>query len=350
MVGQDVTVDTEPEPPLALGERAFEIVLARRMAAGVESSTWFARHGSTPITELPRHWPESYRRLVERRIELIKTDPNIGLIERPEFKRRWTAKSWEEQANAALRGWLLDRLEEPRYWPEPAAITTVARLAAALRADADFMQVARLYAGREDIDVAALVAEFMRAEAVPYLAALRYTESGLRKHAQWLQTWALQRREDAGEDVGDIPVPPRYTKADFTGVAWDHRGKLDVPKERFVSYPGAEREADSSLPVGWAGWDPLARARALATWYLEAKRVGRDVAHLTPLLAGLAELVPWLRQWYDEPNPDPALDRPGTQIASLVDAELRALHLSADDLTAWRPQQPRRGRRRGGGV
>ena len=117
-----------------------------------------------------------------------------------------------------------------------------------------------------------------------------------------------------------------------------------MPKERFISYPGAERETDASLVVGWAGWNHLDRARALAAWYLQARRDGRDAAHLTPLLAGLAELVPWLKQWYDEPNPDPALDRPGTQIAALVDTEMRSLGLTAQDLTAWRPEKKRSGR------
>jgi hypothetical protein len=89
-----VTADFEcTEPPeLALGERAFEIVLARRMAAGQEQSTWFERHGSTPITEIPAQWPEAYRRVVQRRIELIESDKSIGLIERPEFKRRWNRR------------------------------------------------------------------------------------------------------------------------------------------------------------------------------------------------------------------------------------------------------------------
>jgi len=245
----------------------------------------------------------------------------------------------------ALRTWLLDRLESARYWPQPAALTTTARLAAEARTDADFVDVASLHAGRDDVDIAALVAELVKAEGVPYLATLRYMDAGMRKHVRWLHTWELQRREDHGEDVGPISVPPKYTKADFQGVAWDHRGKLDVPKERFISYPGAQRETDPSLVVGWAGWDHLARARALATWYLQAKRDGRDREYLTPLLAGLAELVPWLKQWYDEPNPDPALDRPGSQIAALLDAELRAHHLTADDLVAWRPA-PARGRRR----
>jgi hypothetical protein len=346
LIDEDLTTGDELEPQLQLGERAFEIVLARKMAMGEVESSWFVRHGSTPITGLPTHWPDSYKWLVERRIEVIETDLNIGLIERPEYKRRWATKSWDDHAKLALRKWLLDRLESEHCWPQPPAITTTARLAAMARTDIDFVQVARLYAGRDDIDVASLTSELMKAEAVPYLAAHRYRDSGLRKYTQWLETWVLQRREDSGEDVGAIPVPPKYTSADYLGFAWDHRGKLDVPKERFVSYPGAERETDASLPVGWAGWDHLARARALATLYLQAKRDGRDVAHLTPLLAGLAELVPWLKQWYDASNPDPALDRPGTQIARLVDAELRAHSLTAADLHSWRPETSRRGRRR----
>jgi hypothetical protein len=333
-------------PSLALGERAFEIVLARRVVAGEEETTWFTRHGSKPITELPAHWPEVYRTLVERRIELIETDLNIGLVEKPEYKRRWATKPWTDQVQAALRSWLLNRLESPGYWRPPAAITTVARITADARGDGEFVSMARLWAGREDVDLAAVIDELIEAEAVPYLAALRYTDSGLRKHAEWRETWELQRREDSGEDVGAIAVPPKYGKPDFTGIGWAHRGKLDVPKERFISYPGAERETDASLVIGWAGWDHLERTRALASWYLQARRDGRDTTHLRPLLAGLAELVPWLKQWYDDPSPDPALDRPGSQIAALVDTELRSLSLTAEDLVSWRPEAKRTGRAR----
>ena len=64
---------------------------------------------------------------------------------------------------------------------------------------------------------------------------------------------------------------------------------------------------------------------------------GRDV--VVPLAARdrVQQLVPWLLQWYDNPNPDPALDRPGSQIRALVDSELRSVHLTPDNLTAWRP-------------
>ncbi len=119
-------------PALKLGERAFEIVLARRIAVDEESTTWFERHGSTPITELPAHWPAEYRAVVERRIELMASDRNIGLIERPEFKRRWNTPSWDELEKAALRDWLLDRLEQPAFWPANAGthpqLTSTAKL------------------------------------------------------------------------------------------------------------------------------------------------------------------------------------------------------------------------------
>jgi len=45
-------------PGIALGERAFEIALARKIENGTETTEWFARHGSTPITEIPDHWPD----------------------------------------------------------------------------------------------------------------------------------------------------------------------------------------------------------------------------------------------------------------------------------------------------
>ena len=60
-------------PSLRLGERAFEIAMARRIAAGELETAWFDRHRSSPITELPAHWPADYRAVVERRIALIES-------------------------------------------------------------------------------------------------------------------------------------------------------------------------------------------------------------------------------------------------------------------------------------
>lgn len=344
-------------PEVALGERAFEIVMARRLAAGQESTTWFERHASTPITEIPARWPDDYRRVVQRRIELIESDRNIGLIERPEYKRRWNSPAWKSLEQAALRDWLLARIESPRYWTssaeQPPQMTTTSRLADALQRNADFMQVAELYAGHADFHTAQLVAELVASEAVPFLPVLRYTDTGLRKRAQWEDTWALQRREDAGEDlirsVGKIPVPPKYQSRDFLKTDfWRLRGGLDVPKERWISYPGCERGADGSLVIAWAGWDHLQQATALATYFIDMKEnEGWSRERLQPLLAGLLELVPWLKQWHNDMNPDFGA-RMGDYYASFVTDEARALQFTLDDLRAWKPQATaaRRGRKK----
>ena len=327
-------------PPLRLGERAFEIVMARQLAAGTLKTTWFERHGSAPVTELPYRWPDDYRQTVEQRIALIETDANIGMIERPEFKRRWSIKSWEEMEQSALRTWLLDQMEAPSLWTAgDSRLLSTNQLTDLLRRDADFLSVAALYAGRSDVNLEALVADMVANEAVPFLAVLRYAESGLRKRAQWEATWDKQRREDAidaevagrrdlsraqaeryaqerwrsvnpqrhgeepephaarmqagaaeaaeqqidkliteeqrrrkREEVGDIPVPPKYVTKDFQSTDfWRLRGGLDVPKERFVSFPHCQQEADGSLIVTWAGHNHLKRALAIAAYYQERK-------------------------------------------------------------------------------
>jgi len=117
-------LDRTTTPGLDLGERAFEIVVAREMAAGHAETQWFARHRSTPITELPAHWPDDYRRLVEARIELIGRRRDLALIERPECKRRWATEPWDKQQERALRTWLLDRCEARHLWFAPSRTAT----------------------------------------------------------------------------------------------------------------------------------------------------------------------------------------------------------------------------------
>ncbi|KAA0570336.1 BREX-2 system adenine-specific DNA-methyltransferase PglX [Azospirillum sp. Sh1] len=370
-----------PAPPeVDLGERAFEIVMARKMADGELETTWFDRHGSTPVTDIPAHWPADYRALVERRIALIEENRWIGLVERPEYKRRWQwddqgfDAGWTKREQAALKDWLLDRLEDGRYWSGDPSLLPVSRLADMARRDADFMAMAELYTGRPDFQVLPLVAELVAAESVPFLPVLRYSEDGLRKRRTWEETWELQRREDAidartglpegdpnrltpeqakemkAREVGDIPVPPKYRTPDFQKTDyWRLRGGLDVPKERFVSYPFAERDADGSLMVAWAGYDHLQQATALAAHYLAMKEnEGWNAERLIPLLAGVQELVPWLLQWHNDYNPDFGVGL-GSYYRDFVADEARALGLTIDDLRSWTPPAraiARRGRRK----
>jgi hypothetical protein len=356
-------------PEISLGERAFEIVLARRIAAGEAESSWFVRHNATPITAIPSHWPAEYQRIVEARISLIESDKSIGLIERPEYKRRWASTEWAEQEQSALKAWLLDRMESTLKVgaggtaAEP-ALTTSNKLADRLRGDADFMQVAELYAGRTDFDVNALTADLVVGEAVPLLPVQRYTEAGLRKRAEWERTWDLQRKEDAidagttdeaerkrrkAAEVGDIPVPPKYKSTDFQKADfWRLRGGLDVPKERFVSFPQCSRDADGSLVIAWAGLNPLQLATAIASYFLDLKdNEGWDAERLKPLLAGIHELVPWIKQWHNEPDPEHGT-RMGDYLDGFVDEECRGLGLTREAVVAWQPTvtTARRGRRR----
>ncbi|WP_203933852.1 BREX-2 system adenine-specific DNA-methyltransferase PglX [Virgisporangium ochraceum] len=323
LLDEDLTV---PDPPeLQLGERAFEIVLARKVKNGETETQWFARHNSTPITELPAHWPDEYRAMVERRIAVIESDRNIELIERPECKRRWSAEGWDAMQSRALRDWLLDRLEDESLWGGATTPMSVAQMADRVRHDTGFRSVLDLWVGHDQHDLTKTLGKLIAEENVPYLPALRYKPSGLRKRLQWEQTWALQRREDAGEKL-DIPVPPKYASADFVKNSyWRNRGKLDVPKERFVSYPGAGRDGDPTDLLGWAGWDHLGQAQALATVYIDRKtQAGWSPDRLLPLLAGLVELEPWLHQWHNEPKPG----FPGTPaefFTSLIDTELSML-------------------------
>jgi hypothetical protein len=355
--------------------------MARKMAAGELSTTWFERHGSQPVIEIPEHWPEDYRRLVERRIALIEQDRYIGLVERPEYKRRWNQEPWEKQEERALRGWMLDRLEtymreQGRSRGSEPRLQTTRAVADRAESDTEFMRVAELYRGHPGFDVHALVADLTEDEAVPFLPVLRYKPSGLRKRELWERTWDLQRREDAidaevaavfgqtagetdqehrkrleaeqrkrkREEVGDIPPPPKYASADFlASTFWRLRGPLDVPKERFVSYPYCSRESDPSLLVGWAGWDQLQQAQALASYYTEmVEQEGWPAERLTPLLAGLAELIPWLEQWHNDM--DPAYNqRLGDFFETFLHTQLRQHGLTMEDLRVWQP--PSRGRR-----
>ncbi|WP_343239866.1 BREX-2 system adenine-specific DNA-methyltransferase PglX [Streptomyces sp. SID12488] len=339
-------------PEVHLGERAFEIVLARKVAAGEIETAWFERHGSNPVTEIPDRWPDWYRDIVQARIEIINSRKDIALIERPECKRRWAGDSWEKKEKAALRTWLLDRIEEPSLWyalrdgiKQPRTLT-VSQLADALRDDTDFNSVAQLYAadhmGKPDLPLAHVLAEVIDAEHVPYLAALRYKDSGLRNREQWEQVWELQREEDRTGQRLDIPVPPKYKGSDFLKQSyWSNRGKLDVPKERFISYLGASPDADPTVLLGWAGWDHKDQAQALFNLVDDrTKQAGWDTDRIKPLLAGLLEVMPWVRQWHGDYDEDWE-GVPADEYQAYFE-ELCAKHqVSESDLRAWRPEKTR---------
>jgi hypothetical protein len=187
-------------PEVKFGERAFEIVLAQDCATGSKTTIWFERHNGTPTTTVPFHWPQDYRDLVERRIAAIRRNRDLALIERPECKRRWAAEPWETLEKVALENWLLTRLEAADLWPRDASpapkLRSLRELVDSLSGNEEFRRAIDLYAGLGS-DAHAILVALIQQSCVPYLSAMRYSESGLRKHTVWQKTWALQRREDA---------------------------------------------------------------------------------------------------------------------------------------------------------
>jgi hypothetical protein len=354
---EDLTAPVEslPAPGLELGQRAFEIDLGRKVEANEAQTEWFRRHNSKMISSIPDDcdWPEEYKRTVERRLEAIRNSPVIGLVERPEYKRRWLTDGWDSQQHAALREWLLARMERRELWysmgddgVERPRTRTVAELVDALNSDKDFVDVVALYAPGKDLTE--VIPELVSDQHVPFLAALRYKESAIKKkRVVWEEVWELQRAEDAAAAAGNleeslkirdgIPVPPKYVTGDFVKPSYAaQRGGLDVPKERFISY--SRTLATPTEFLGWGGWDHQEQALALVL-AIEARLAASswEEAGLTPYLAGLVELLPWVRQWH----PDHA-----DFYDEVVADYQQEYELTDEALRNWRPAAARRG---GGG-
>src|SRR5208337_3949781 len=138
-------------------------------------------------------------------------------------------------------------------------------------------------------------------------------------HLTELDAKALKKKQ-----VGTIPVPPKYTSADFLkSDYWRLRGKLDVPKERWVSFPHCEGP-DGTLVVAWAG---------------------HDDPRLVPLLACLIELLPWLKQWHNEVDPEFGVPM-GDYFEGFIQEEARQLGKTVPEIKAWEPPERTRGRAR----
>lgn len=319
---------------------------------------------STPTT-----WPRKLCQLWDERIEAIRNSRDLRLIESSMYKRRWIGRQGlfnhsrtDDELGDAAREWLTDRLET--FWdfdgrirktdaqaspPSPIAegtMTSVARLADVARQDPDFMQVGELYRNDPAFDVERLVTELVEPESVPLLPVLRYKPSGLRKRAEWEKTWELQRDEDRTGNRLPIPTPPKYEGKDFLKTDYNRlRGKLDVPKERWVSFPHCEGP-DGTLVIAWAGYDHLQLARSISSYYVDIQERlgGRDDPRLVPLLAGLLELLPWLKQWHNEP--DAAYDgmRMGDYFEGFLNEEARQLGQTLPDIKAWQPPKRNGGR------
>ena len=353
-----VSVDDMPRT-MRVGERPFEILLARAMAKGQETSHWFDRHGVTPVTELPTHWSKEYRAVVQARLEAIRHSPLLQVLERPDFKHRWVTPRWEEVWRPALEEWLLTQCETKQLWytlgPDGTEIPTV-RTVSEL---ADLLENVPAVAEAVDSHTSGttlrrLLPDLLQDEHVPSAAALRYKTSGLRKHADWTRLWERQWRQEKPGSKGAqdsqgksvFPAPPKFTSTDFLRPSyWANRGKFDIPDERFVSYGGSNSAALAPTSVlGWAGWDAHERAWALVE--LIEQNLAPPTAKaesMMPLLAALLEVLPWVSRTGAGIGPvQPSGDT--AELQDRAEGYLWRLGLTTEDVMNWRPPAPRRGR------
>ncbi|MFB8777444.1 BREX-2 system adenine-specific DNA-methyltransferase PglX [Streptomyces broussonetiae] len=345
----ELTTPVHDLPDLALGERAFEIMLAKQAARGEVTTQWFTRHAASPVTDPPRHWPSDYRRLVHRRLHAIEENPLLRLLEQPEYKRRWATEPWDVLISSILRQRLLSHCEAANLWYETSdrvrrpVVRTVDQLATLLVEEPDFIAVAAIYA--PGTAVTDLLLRLLSDEYVPQASPLRYKKSGLVKRRRWEEVWEAQHR-DAGNDPADVDVPPRYTATDFLRPSyWRLRGKYDVPNETFVSFSASVKPLSATTPLGWAGWTARERAEAaLRLLDAEDRADAQRPEEALPLLRALADILPWVGG--DVADSD---DEPGRTAANLrreYDMRLTRFGVSPTDVNAWQPPAPRRGRPR----
>jgi hypothetical protein len=118
-----------------------------------------------------------------------------------------------------------------------------------------------------------------------------------------------------------------------TSVTWDF-----VQRRRSTD---AGRENDPTPLLGWAGWDHAQQALALSVVIGAREADGWPDDRLVPLIAGLAELQPWVDQWHTEPDP-----RYGVSLADFCREHLGELaaqvRMTVAELSGWVPPSTRR--------
>jgi hypothetical protein len=304
------------------GARPFERLGGRTSTVRAKKQALSLEEGEVPpVGGLPTWVEETWKR---RETEIGASDA-LQLVETPVFKRAWRdteqniaeAEFRRRKDQSDLRGWFADRVE--RWVAQREAPFNLGQMTAALQDDRTVLLVAEVITGRSDFSLEGLLIEVVGGDAVPQHRFHTYTESGLAKRAAWEEVWALQRREDAGETVGEIPVPPEYSQGsrgkstDFLRTEyWQLRGKLDVPKERFIAFTEVPGHSGVETLYGWAGWTALQRLKALLALDEQLEDDGIALADRIGLLDSAWRLLP-------------DVTREDAAVAARLKAELQAL-------------------------
>jgi len=308
----------EPCPPtwlpwnLTFAERDAQnrAVLARGEEPDEQASDWWTRHRWEPLSAPPREASPALKKRIEARRASTAATPALALIETANFKRRWYKPDYAEQERLGLTEWLADRVEEAAK--ARSSGFSLEQIVASLQDDPRVLAVCEVLTGRKDFSLSQLVASALQGDAVPSHRFHLYKPAGLVKRAVWERTWADQRREDAGEKVTP-EVPPSYGSGDFLKTEyWRLRGKLDVPKERFIAFTEVPGRSGVETLYGWAGWTAQQRVKAILAIDEQLEDASLSLSDRSGLLDSAWRLLP------DVVREDAA-------VAARLKAELQAL-------------------------
>jgi hypothetical protein len=275
LAGPDCLIDPNQHQELRCprGSRPFERKAGRTSTVRAGGRALELDEGEAPPVGTLPEWVED---TWLRREEATAASSELQMLETPVFKRAWrdtdqniAEPEYRRRKDASdLEVWFAERVE--RQAATRATSFSLGHLVASLQDDPSVLLVAEVLAGRPDFSLDALVAQIFASESVPQHRLHVYTNAGLAKRSAWEDAWALQRREDAGEKVDVVPVPPEYSQGsrgkstDFVRAEyWRLRGKLDVPKERFIAFTEVPGRSGAETLYGWAGWTAQQRVKAI---------------------------------------------------------------------------------------
>jgi hypothetical protein len=319
--GNDVPAADEVEPlaptslpwclDFAARDAANRATLARGEEAIEAPTVWFGRHRWQPPTDIPATVSPATRARIEARRARTRANPALALIETANFKRRWYNPDYDAEEEEALQLWLADRVETAAK--DRARPFALEQIVAALQDDPRVLAVCEVLSNRRDFSVSQLIAEAIAGDAVPNHRFHIYKPSGLLKRVAWERTWEDQRREDAGEKVTP-DVPTAYGSGDFLrNEYWQLRGKLDVPKERFIAFTEVPGRSGAEILYGWTGWTALQRLKAILAIDEQLEDASIPLADRIGLLDSAWRLLPEVAR--DDP---PAAARLKAELQALV--------------------------------
>ncbi|MCL2823275.1 MAG: BREX-2 system adenine-specific DNA-methyltransferase PglX, partial [Polyangiaceae bacterium] len=331
--GSDV-VSVEDVEPCEITWLPWCLDFADEDRPNAEPSGWWKYHGWQPCSEIPSCVSDKLRVRIENRRRRAAITRGIGLIENCNYKRGWEMPSYEEDEYCALSGWLADMVEG-------AAMTctlafTVVDIVSILSTDSRVQAVCEVMGDSDQHAIGSRFAAILDGNSLPNHRFHVFKPSGLEKLDAWERTWAEQIREDLGEKIAPM-VPPAFDVTDFhRRDFYRHRGKLNIPRERFIVFTEDSMHRRSLPLYGWAGWTAVQRINVILA--IEKERAGAGV--LIGDRIGLLDSA-W-RLLGDVVRDDPEL---GAQARFDIEARVGSGGPSERQLSDWMQRFPPRSRR-----